>query len=394
MKTNLVPLLSKQIIFHPLNNNEYFIHQTEYDHRIKISLELYNFIHLIDNQKELQNIVIEYNLKYKSNLTFEFAYEFLYDKLATFGIIQNDEIKIKKSQKPSYLKLNFIVINEHIVSKFTKKLHFLFTPLVLKIVTSIALVVLTFCFSKYNFQIFNTSIPKSQWAFFFLLSFIGVTFHEFGHASAAHHFGAKHGGIGGGFYLFMPVYFADVTDIWKLPKMQRITVNLAGMYFELIYVLFLILFGYIFNITILIIFGCIILLSTLRNLNPFIRSDGYWVLSDAIEKPNLMMHGFNKIKQIFRPKTKWKKMDYFLLCYGMICYSFILLFIYYVLIKNPNSIIYFPKNLMNFFENIFLPVFASKLISSASKPTHHQITKKCKTKKSSKEMNYPPTFRL
>ena len=161
--------------------------------------------------------------------------------------------------------------------------------------------------------------------------------------------------IGGGFYLFMPVYFADVTDIWKLPKSQRITVNLAGMYFELIYVLFLIFFGYIFNITILIIFGCIILLSTLRNLNPFIRSDGYWVLSDAIKKPNLMMHGYNKIKQIFNSKkAKWNKMDYFLLFYGLVCYSFILLFLYYVLIKNPNSIIYFPQNLIKFFQNLFL----------------------------------------
>ena len=94
MKTNLVPILSKKILFHPLNSNEYFIHQTEYDHRIKISIELYNFIHLIDNQKDLQNVVIEYNSKYNSNLTFEFAYDFLYNKLATYGIIYNDEIKI------------------------------------------------------------------------------------------------------------------------------------------------------------------------------------------------------------------------------------------------------------------------------------------------------------
>ena len=353
MKTNLVPILSKKILFHPLNSNEYFIHQTVYDHRIKISIELYNFIHLIDNQKDLQNVVIEYNSKYNSNLTFEFAYDFLYNKLATYGIIYNDEIKIKPNQKPSYIKLNFIVISENIVSRFTKYLHFLFAPIAIKIIAFIAIVVFAFCFSNYNSQIFHTNIPKSQWGFFFILSFIGVTFHEFGHASAAHHFGAKHGGIGGGFYLFMPVYFADVTDIWKLPKSQRITVNLAGMYFEIIYVLFLILIGSIFNISIIVIFGCIILLSTLRNLNPFMRSDGYWVLSDAIEKPNLMMHGFNKIKQIFKSKTKWKRMDYFLLCYGLVSYSFILFFLYYVLIKNPNSVIYFPINFIKFCKNIF-----------------------------------------
>lgn len=107
MKTNIVPLLSKEITFNPLNKNEYFIHQTVYDHRIKISSELYNFIQLIDNEKELQSIVDQYNLKYNSNLTIEFAYGFLYNNLATYGIIKSDEVAIKSNQKPNYIKLHY-----------------------------------------------------------------------------------------------------------------------------------------------------------------------------------------------------------------------------------------------------------------------------------------------
>jgi len=353
MKTNIVPLLSKDITFHPINKNEYFIHQIVYDHRIKISSELYHFILLVDNQAELKSIVDEYNLKYNSKITVEFAYEFLYNQLATYGIIQSDDITIKPNQKPNYLKLSFIVINEKTVSKCTKHLHLLFAPRILKAILVAAFLLLTFCFYYYNYQIFHTSVPKSQWLFFFVLSFIGVTFHEFGHATAAHHYGAKHSGIGGGFYLFTPVYFADVTDIWKLPKRQRIVVNLAGMYFELIYVTFLILTGLLFELPIVIIFGCIILMLSLRNLNPFMRSDGYWILSDALEKPNLMAHGFNKIKEVFQSKASWKKMDYFLLSYGLICISFILFFLHYVLIQNPYSILYFHKNLANFIQNLF-----------------------------------------
>ncbi|MBA0884772.1 peptidase, M50 family protein [Flavobacterium undicola] len=353
MKTAIVPLLSKEITFHSINKNEYFIHQTVYDHRIKISSELYHFIQLIDNQTELKNIVCNYNLKYKSNITIEFAYDFLYHKLATYGIIQSDEIAIKPNQKPNYIKLNFILISEKIVSKFTQQLHFLFESKISKVIIIVAFLLFAFSFHYYNSQIFHTSLPKSQWLFFFILSFISATFHELGHASAAHHYGAKHGGIGGGFYLFMPVYFADVTDIWKLPKQQRIVVNLAGMYFEIIYVVFLILIGLVFNFPIFIIFGCIILMSSLRNLNPFLRSDGYWVLSDAIEKPNLMTHGFLKIKQFYKSKATWKKMDYFLLSYGLVCYSFILFFLYFVLIKNPDSILYFPQNCTYFIQNLF-----------------------------------------
>lgn len=188
---------------------------------------------------------------------------------------------------------------------------------------------------------------------FFILSFIGGTFHEFGHASAANYYGAKHGGIGGGFYLFMPVYFADVTDIWKLPKGQRIVVNMAGMYFEVVYVVFLIALGLFFNYENLIILACIFSISILHSVNPFVRSDGYWILSDALEKPNLMSHGFLKIKQIFKPKKNWLLIDYFLLFYGLISYSFIAFFIYFVVIKNPNSILYFPQNIKNFILELF-----------------------------------------
>jgi putative peptide zinc metalloprotease protein len=225
---------------------------------------------------------------------------------------------------------------------------------VFKSVFTVCILTLLACFFIFNNQIFHTGIAKSEWFLFFLLSFFGVTFHEFGHASAAHYYGARHGGIGGGFYLFMPVYFADVTDIWKLSKNQRIVVNLAGMYFEMVYAVLLILVGLIINYQILIVLTCIFSIKILNNINPFIRSDGYWILSDAIEKPNMMFHGLSRVKQIFMPKKMWKKMDYFLLVYGLISYSFLIFFLYYIVIKDPNSVLYFPQNIWLFSQNLFL----------------------------------------
>lgn len=355
MNKNIVPQLSKDITYHPLGKKDFFIHQIVFDHRIKISSELYYFLQLIDGEKSVQVLVDEYNLKFGSFLTTDFVDDFLFIKLAKFGIIKNNTIEIKPSETPSYLKLSFIVMNVEIVSRFTKYLKYLFHYKVIKIILTIILLSLSVCFWMFYDQIFYANIKKSEWLLLFLMSFVGVTFHEFGHASAAHHFGAKHGGIGGGFYLFMPVYFADVTDIWKLSKAQRIVVNLAGIYFEFVYAIFLILIGFIFKYHLIILLACIYSISVLRNLNPFARSDGYWVLSDAIEKPNLMHHGFQKIKQIFEPKKHWKTMDYFLLFYGLFSYSFIVLFIYFVVIRNPDSIIYFPQNLWFFITNIMKP---------------------------------------
>jgi putative peptide zinc metalloprotease protein len=358
MNKNIVPQLSEDISYHPFGKTDFFIHQLTFDHRIKISSDLYRFLELIDGKKSLQILVDEYNLKFESILTIDFANDFLFTKLAKYGIIQSDEIEVKPNQKPDYLKLSFILIDVKIVSKFTKYLKYLFLNNVLKINLVIIFLILTICFYTFYNQIFYTNIAKSEWLIFFLMSFVGVTFHEFGHASAAHYYGAKHGGIGGGFYLVVPVYFADVTDIWKLPKSQRIVVNLAGIYFEFVYAIFLIAIGVIFQYNLLILLACIYSLSILRNLNPFARSDGYWVLSDAIEKPNLMHHGFQKIKQIFTSGNSirtWKAIDYFLLFYGLVNYSFISFFVYIVLIKNPDSIIYFPQNLWRFITTIMEP---------------------------------------
>lgn len=353
MDNRIIPRLSSDIDFHKLNKNDFFIHQTKFDHRIKISTEFYDFIQLIDNKKTINEIVSQYNLNHRSNLTNEFAFDFLYNKLAKYGIIESDNIQVQSSTKPSYLKLSFIVLNEKRVSMLTRYLKFLFFPKVIIILFLFSFFVLTFSFFFYSNEIFHTNIQKSSWLFFFFISFIGVTFHEFGHASAAHFYGAKHGGIGGGFYLFMPVYFADVTDVWKLTKSRRIMVNLAGVYFEIIYSSLIILVGLIFNYKFLIILPCIFSLSILYNLNPFLRSDGYWVLSDVLEKPNLMSHGFIKVKQILKSKKNWSHLDYFLLIYGLISHSFVLFFVYYVLIINPNSILYFPENLKHFFLNLF-----------------------------------------
>lgn len=353
MNENLIPKLSDEISIYRLNKNDFFIHQIHFDHRVKISNDLNNFIALIDGKQNLKNLVDNYNVMYNIGLTTSFAHEFLYVKLAKFGIIENNSITIKPNLKPSYIKLSFIVVNERTVSKLTKYLRFLFLPHVIKSILIVAVFILFVCFYFFYDEILHTTITKSEWILFFFLSFIGVTFHEFGHASAAHYFGAKHGGIGGGFYLFMPVYFADVTDIWKLNKFQRIIVNLAGMYFELVYVVFLVLVSFLVQNNLILILACIYSMSILHSLNPFARSDGYWVLSDAIEKPNLMYQGFLRVKSIFKISKKWKVIDYFLLVYGLLSYSFILFFLYFVLVKNPNSILYFPQNATGFINTIF-----------------------------------------
>ena len=54
-----------------------------------------------------------------------------------------------------------------------------------------------------------------------------------------------------------------------------------------------------------------------------------------------------------RRKFTWTIIDFILLLYGLISFSFIGLFLYYILFKNFQSILYFPKNLYSFINNLF-----------------------------------------
>ncbi len=162
MNINTIPILSGEITFNPINSEDYFIHQNTYDHRVKISRDLYDFIQLIDNKTELKNLVSDYNTKFNSFLTNEFAYEFLFNKLAKFGIIENENITIKPNLKPSYLKLSFILINEKRTSKLTQYLKHLFLPKIVKGISIVCLTTLLISFYIFRNEILYVGIGNRK----------------------------------------------------------------------------------------------------------------------------------------------------------------------------------------------------------------------------------------
>jgi putative peptide zinc metalloprotease protein len=107
------------------------------------------------------------------------------------------------------------------------------------------------------------------------------------------HFGGSCREFGLMLLLFMPTFYCDVSDAWRLPsKWQRILVSAAGMLVELVvaaiatWLWWLSTPGALNAICLRIMFLCSI--STLLfNLNPLLRFDGYYILSDWLGIPNL-----------------------------------------------------------------------------------------------------------
>lgn len=138
----------------------------------------------------------------------------------------------------------------------------------------------------------------------YLLILLSVLFHEFGHLSACTYFDCPHGEIRLGLYLIFPVFYANVSAAWRLRRKERVVVDLAGMYFQL---LLTIPASLLFLLT-RDSFWCLLLLELdtliLFSLNPFLRFDGYWLCSDLLGVPNLRSRSRLAVKALWSRLTR------------------------------------------------------------------------------------------
>ncbi len=124
---------------------------------------------------------------------------------------------------------------------------------------------------------------------------LGVTkiVHEIGHGLACIRFGRQCSSIGLALLVFSPTLYCDATDSWMLrSKWQRILVSSAGMYAEVLLASLAILTWAALNDGLLRhlcmnVFLVSTVTTVLFNANPLIRFDGYYILADALEIPNL-----------------------------------------------------------------------------------------------------------
>lgn len=126
----------------------------------------------------------------------------------------------------------------------------------------------------------------SLWAAYAL--FIGsLLAHEIGHASACARFGAQPSEIGFTIYLVYPAFYSDVTSAWRLPRWQRVVVDLGGIFFQAIVGAAFVAAYWRWHWPPLLTATWMIWLSVLFSLNPVFRFDGYWVVSDSLGVTNL-----------------------------------------------------------------------------------------------------------
>lgn len=159
------------------------------------------------------------------------------------------------------------------------------------------------------------------------------TAHEFGHAYVCRKFGGEVHVMGVMLMIFTPIPYVDTTASWGFrSRWQRMLVGAAGMIVELFAAAIAMFIwagtgpGMVHSFCYNIMFTASI--STLIfNLNPLLRFDGYYILSDALEIPNLSQRATQQLRYLaerslfglkkIEPPTRRRKEAAWLIVYGI-----------------------------------------------------------------------------
>jgi putative peptide zinc metalloprotease protein len=134
-------------------------------------------------------------------------------------------------------------------------------------------------------------------AYGFGLSAVKVI-HELGHAYTATRYGCRVPSMGVSFLVMFPVLYTDTTGAWRLPsRKKRLAIDCAGVTAELMVasistLIWVLLPEGSLRSVFFVLATSSWIMSLAVNLNPFMRFDGYYVLSDLIDVPNLQSRAF------------------------------------------------------------------------------------------------------
>jgi putative peptide zinc metalloprotease protein len=126
---------------------------------------------------------------------------------------------------------------------------------------------------------------------FYVAIIVSVVLHEAGHAFTTKFFGREVDRIGIGWFWFAPIVFVDTSDMWTARRWPRVAVDLAGVAVNAICAGFATLAALLIGggawAAILWQFVLVSWWIVLGNLNPLFEFDGYYALSDWIDRPKL-----------------------------------------------------------------------------------------------------------
>jgi putative peptide zinc metalloprotease protein len=198
---------------------------------------------------------------------------------------------------------------------------------------------------------FSDKSAYDIWMFWILLLVLGGI-HEFGHGLTCKHFGGDVHQMGFLLIYFTPAFYTDTTDILLFTKgSQRQWVIFAGIWIEMVLCGLCALVWHFTpagSVTNDLAYKMMLLSGiqgALLNLNPLIKADGYYALSQFLDIDNLREDSFEFLRAWTRkyllfqdidlpPSTKRQRQIFFLFGVSAVVYSTSLLILVLLFVKN------------------------------------------------------------
>jgi putative peptide zinc metalloprotease protein len=280
----------------------------------RFKIEEYYLLEQFDGKLTLQEVKKAFERKYRpQTISIEDLTRFV-AQLHEAGIVHIDsgeqaKVLIRRRKKNRWRKVwaflaNILFIKipiidpERLLTRMYPYFRWIFTRTFVTISTCSMLLALGLVASQW--KTFYDKLPDFQsffnwWtimSFWVCLAVIKII-HEFGHGLTAKHFGGEVHEMGILFLVLTPALYCDVTDSWLLPnKWKRIWISAAGIYVECFlaslatFVWWYSTPGLLNSLAMATMFICSVN-TIMFNANPLLRYDGYYVMADWLEIPNL-----------------------------------------------------------------------------------------------------------
>lgn len=372
------PIFRKDVIISEIKKEdtvEYNLRRQDKEDIFSISERAYLIIQLLDGKHEISDIVKEFNKRYGS-ISPRSVNHFI-DTLQEKGFLEpeidiafgkeyiEEEPKLSFPEKILSFEYSFPDVDRMVTTVYSK-FRWIFS---IPVATLIALSLAAFFYEIYKgFSSFhigyvlqqNAYNPRIIYIYYGIMLFTVVT-HEFAHALSCKRYGGHVNRMGVMLYYFQICAYADTSDAWLFKeRYKRILTALNGPLWSL-FVASMCLWCYymvtppikgktgfihsqlwylgnhILSIDdtfrpsieqILIMVMIANLLVSLFNLLPFTEMDGYYILTDLINSPNIRMLSMGYVLNFFRrllkkppypvyPDTALEKLGYSI--YGSLC---------------------------------------------------------------------------
>ncbi len=153
---------------------------------------------------------------------------------------------------------------------------------------------------------FGSAIAPANWGWMIVVFIVTKLIHETGHGVICKRFGGQVPELGVMMLVLLPAPYVDASACWAFPsKWQRIAVGAGGMIFEL-FVASIAAFVWLATkhtggLAHQVAYNAMLTASVstvLFNANPLMRFDGYYMLADLLEVPNLMQRSTQMLRHL------------------------------------------------------------------------------------------------